>query len=217
MSRMLPALLGLALVVAFGVVEGLWANRWHLSDAPERAAARLAEVPLSVGDWKGEAQELDARHVAKAELTGYLLRRYVNERTQDAVTVLLVCGRAGPVSLHTPDVCYQGRGYHLSEPQTRRDVPMENQPEPVKFWVGQFQKDGAVPDPLRIFWVWGTNGHWEAPDNPRLAFARADALYKLYVIRDLPRTDDPLDKDPALEFVKVFLPQLQGRLFPAEQ
>lgn len=217
MLRMLPTWLGLALVIAFGVAEGLWANRWQISDAPEQAAARLAEVPLSVGDWKGEPRELDARQVAKAELTGYLHRRYVNEQTEEAVTVLLVCGRAGPVSLHTPDVCYQGAGYHLSESQTRRDVAPESMAEPVKFWVGQFQKDGAVPDPLRIFWIWGANGKWETPDNPRLAFARADALYKLYVIRELPSADDPLDKDPSLEFVKVFLPQLQSRLFPVKE
>lgn len=217
MLRMLPTWLGLALIVAFGLVEGLWANRWQTSDAPQQAAARLAEVPLAVGDWQGEAREMDAAQVAKAELTGYLYRRYVNQQTQEAITVLLVCGRAGPVALHTPDVCYQGAGYHLSESQARRDVALENAPEPVKFWVGQFQKDGAVPDPLRIFWVWGTNGRWEAPDNPRLAFARADALYKLYVIRELPRSDDPLDKDPTLDFVKVFVPQLQSRLFSVQQ
>lgn len=217
MSRMFPALFGLALMIAFGVAEGLWANRWQKSDAPQRAAERLAEVPMNVADWQGESRELDAQQIAKAELSGYLYRRYVNERTQEAVTILLVCGRAGPVSLHSPDVCYQGAGYHLSEPQSRRDVSRENMPEPVECWVGQFQKDGAVPDPLRIFWTWSTNGRWQAPDTPRLAFARADALYKLYVIRDLPRTDDPLDKDPSLEFVKVFVSQLQNYLFPAKQ
>lgn len=214
MSRLLPALVGLALIITFGIAEGLWANRWQTSDAPQRAAGRLAEVPLSVGDWQSEAHELDPRQVAKAELTGYLYRRYVHERTREAVTILLVCGPPGPVSVHTPDVCYQGAGYHLSEPQARHEVPRENQPEPVKCWIGQFQKDGAVPDPLRIFWVWGVKGRWEAPDNPRLTFARTGALYKLYAIRDLPRSDEPLDKDAALDLLKVLLPQLQDRLFP---
>src|SRR5436309_15131180 len=123
MSRILPALVALPLVVACGLAEGLWANRWQTSAAAEQAAARLKEVPLAVGDWQAEEREFDARQAEKAELTGHTWRRYVNQKTGAAVSVLLVCGRAGPVALHPPDVCYQGAGYRLTAPQARRDVP----------------------------------------------------------------------------------------------
>jgi hypothetical protein len=215
MLRTLPAWTGVTLVVACGLAEGLWSGRWHTSDAPQRAAERLAEVPLAVGDWQGEAKELGAEQAAKAEITGHLSRRYVNRRTGAAVNVLLVCGRAGPVALHPPEVCYQGAGYRLVGDKSRQAVPAEALPAPAAFWVGQFQKDGALPAPLRIYWAWNGGGPWEAADNPRVSFARAAALYKLYVIRELPRLDEPPDADPAREFLKDFLPQLQGRLFPA--
>ena len=215
MLRLFPAWLGVALVVAFGLAEGLWANRWRTSDAPQRAAERLAEVPLTVGDWQGEARELDARQVAMAEVSGHLWRRYVNRRTGAAVTVLLVCGPPGPVALHPPEICYAGAGYRLVAEKVRRAVPVEALPAPPEFWVARFQLDGAVPRPLRIYWAWNGGGGWEASDNPRVAFARAGALYKLYVIRELSRPDEPPEADPAREFMKSFLPQLQGRLFPA--
>ncbi len=211
MSRTLPALLAVPLVVAFGLAEGLWANRWQTSDAPERAAARLAGVPLSVGDWQGEARELGARQAEKAEVTGHLWRRYVNRRTGAAVSVLLVCGRAGPVALHPPEVCYQGAGYRMNAGKARREVPAEG--EAAEFWVGQFQKDGAVPEPLRIYWAWSAGGPWAAPDNPRLAFARQPALYKLYVIQGLSRPDEAAEEGPTPEFLRAFLPQLRSQLF----
>jgi hypothetical protein len=215
MLRTLPAWIGFTLVVAFGVAEGLWANRWQTSEAAERAAAALAEVPLSVGDWQGEARELDARQSAHAEITGHLWRRYVNRRTGAEVTVLLVCGRAGPVALHPPEVCYGGAGYHLAGEKVRHAVAAEALGAPAEFWAGQFQKDGAVPQPLRILWAWSADGRWVAADSPRLSFARSPALYKLYVVREMPRADEPLANDPCPEFLKAFLPQLNGRLFPA--
>jgi hypothetical protein len=215
MLRTLPVWTGVTLVVAFGLAEGLWANRWQKSEAAEHAAARLAEVPLAVGDWQGEAKELDARQVAVAEITGHLWRRYVHRRTGAAVSVLLVCGRPGPVALHPPEICYQGLGYRLAGEKARRAVPAEALAAPAEFWVAQFHRDGALPQPLRIYWAWNGGGPWEAGENPRLSFARAGALYKLYVIRELPRVDEPLEGDPAQEFMKSFLPQLHGHLFPA--
>src|SRR4051794_25685739 len=97
MSRCVPLLTVLTVVVLSGIVHGLWTDRWVPGEEPERAAARLADVPLTLGDWDGRAGQLDARHVEVAELSGYLLREYVHRRTGNVVSVLLVCGRPGPV------------------------------------------------------------------------------------------------------------------------
>ena len=42
---------------------------------PAASAARLADVPRTVGDWDGEAVEVDARQLAQAEAAGHLSRR----------------------------------------------------------------------------------------------------------------------------------------------
>ncbi len=216
MLRALPMVTALSLVVAFGVLEGLWTDRWGTARDPGVAAARLADIPLGVGDWQGEALEMDAQEFAKAEISGYAMRRYVNQSTGASLTVLLVCGRPGPVSLHPPDVCYSGAGYDLVGEPVLQSVEVGPGGKTASFRTAPFVKTAApVPEPLRILWSWSASGTWSAEDNPRLSFARAPVLYKLYVIRSLQSTDEPLDKDPALGFLQEFLPQVESYLFPS--
>lgn len=213
MSRWLPLGLVLVVVMASGIAHGLWSGRWNVSDGPERAAARLAQVPMIVGDWDGRASELDARQMSVAELSGAHVCEYVNRRTGSVVSTLLVCGRPGPVSVHTPEICYVGRGYETAGSRTRYTVPSLTGAE---FWVCDFQKQQtAVPDRLRIFYAWSANGTLAAPDSPRLTFFREPALYKLYVTRKLVQAEEPLEDDPVVEFLKIFVPQLEKSVFAA--
>jgi hypothetical protein len=211
MARVLPLLTVVAAVAFSGVVQGVWTNRWGQARAVE-AAAKLEGVPMTLGDWDGQRRELSAREVAVAEINGYLLRRYVNRRTGDVVSLLIVCGPPGPVSVHTPEVCYRGAGYAQVGAAFRYSTRPEGSAE---FLVRQFQKENAaVPTHLRILYGWGAAGAWTAPDNPRVAFARSPALYKIYVSRELVKEDEVLEGDPATDFVKVLMPELQRALFP---
>jgi hypothetical protein len=213
MRHLLPPLVVLTAAISSGVVHGLWTNRWGRSGAVEQASARLGDVALSLGDWEGRAQpQLSEREVAIAGINGSLLRKYVNRRTGQGVSVLIVCGRPGPVSVHTPDVCYRGAGYET----TAEGRYTSGASAKGAFKVLTLRKQSAtVPVHLRLMYAWGADGSWTAPDRPRLAFARKPALYKLYVIRELPSPNEPLDKGPAVAFLKVLLPELQRTLFTA--
>ncbi len=199
------------LIVAFGVGEGVWTNRWSLMDGPEQASAKLVAVPQIVGDWEGKDQELDPRQIARAEISGYLMRQYTHRATGATMQVLLVCGRPGPTSLHTPDICYAGAGYA----QAGALVPqvVEGAGSPAGFWTGRFDKPGPQPESLRIYWAWNATGAWSASDNPRWEYAHHRFLYKLYVVRPLTKADEPLADDPTPEFMRVFLPEVQKCLF----
>jgi hypothetical protein len=84
---------------------------------------------------------------------------------------------------------------------------------PAAFWVGNFRKVGApVPEFLRIYWAWNDGGGWAAADNPRLAFGRAPALYKLYVVRATVDVSAPPERDPAADFLRQFLPLADAAL-----
>jgi hypothetical protein len=211
MSRLLPLGLVLVVVTASGVAHGLWSGRWNVLDGSERAADRLARLPMTVGDWDGRVGELDERQMKVAELSGARVCEYVNRGTGSVVSTLLVCGRPGPVSVHTPEICYVGNGYELTKPRSLfRDPSLPG----VELWVYDFLKpQTGTPDRLRIFCAWSVNGTWSAPENPRLTFFREPALYKLYVTRKLLQAEEPLEDDPAVGFLKVFLPQLQKSVF----
>jgi hypothetical protein len=209
MRRVLPLLAALLLLIAYGVAEGLWTNRWQLSKAVEEATARLRNVPLRVGDWQGRQRTLDARQVARAEMGGYLLRDYVHRETGQEVSVLLVCGRAGPTALHSPEVCYGGAGYAPAAPPARQALAGG------EFWGARFRKSGPAAEALQIYWSWNVDGRWQAPDSPRLHFAGQPALYKLYVIRRVVGAEGSAADGPCREFLDGLLPELQRALFTA--
>src|SRR5436305_1973967 len=114
--RLLPLISAVPVVLAFGTAEALWTNRRAAADTSAAAAERLGGLPLSVGDWQGQALELDPRQISKAGISGYLMRQYVHRPTGNAVTVLLLCGRPGPIAVHPPDVCYGGAGFATVAP-----------------------------------------------------------------------------------------------------
>jgi hypothetical protein len=210
MKRMLPLAAAFLLLALSGIVHGLWTGRWGMAPDLEKAAARCDQVAMNLGEWEGQATEIDARQLAQAEVVGHCSRLYKNRLTGQEVMILLICGRRGPISVHTPDVCYKGAGYGIvgEQEQYRSEAGAE-------FHTARFAKPGVGPDPLRIFWAWSDAGApLRAPENPRLAFARSEALYKLYVIRRMRNVEEPLDSDPCLDFFKVFVPELKKCLSP---
>ena len=211
-SPLFLPLIFLTVLVIYGIAEGFWTNRWIPSAELERATERLAQVPRVVGDWQGTDQELDARTIAVSELTGYVMRRYVNQRTGAAISMLLVCGKPGPTTQHTPEVCYVGAGFTATAAPVHASIDTKESAL-GDFWLAHYTKGSPAPEALRIYWAWNATGTWQAAARPRFDFAHHAALYKLYVVRQLPKADEPLADDPAAHFLEIFLPVLQHALF----
>jgi hypothetical protein len=211
MFRIFPVLTALALVSASGLVYGLWTARWQKSDELVQALARVPEVPHTLAGWKGHDLDVDTEAFHQARAEAYWMRRY--EKNGEAISVILMCGRAGPLAVHTPDVCYRGAGYEMVgrvEPLTV-DVPGGAS---AAFWTARFQKERpGETGQLRLLWSWSHDGTWQAPTWPRLTFAGAPFLYKLYVIRETTSADEPRPGDPTLALLGELLPALDRTLF----
>ncbi len=208
-------LIAAGLLVLTGVVHGLWTDRWKPSHQLEEAVARLDRVPLTLGDWQAASLEIGADELQMAQVTGYLSRRYTNRVTGQSVMVVLLCGRPGPVGAHTPDICWQGAGYSMVGDPEEFSVPDSGEPRP-QFEHAQFRPaDPGVPARQHVLWTWNAAGVWKAPRNPRLQFARYRALYKLYLVIELPTAEARLEDDARLDFVRQFMPALTRALFPA--
>jgi hypothetical protein len=205
---MLPAVAAVTLVLIASLVHGFWTDRWHTSKAVETAVANLERVPRIVGDWKAESMQGD---LSDKDVSGQLDLRYVNQKTGDSVSLTLVCGRPGPVSIHTPDVCYGASGFKVG-----RKVPYS--PPGFKdahfFTTDATHSSAREQTSLRIFWSWFAAGRWEAPENPRITFTRRfPVLYKLYVLREMV-AEVPVEQDPCIDFLQQILPELQKALEP---
>jgi hypothetical protein len=208
MSRALTALLCAGVVAAQGFVAGRWTGRWGASERVREAAGRLAGLPSRCGEWEGRDLEVNPRHQAMAEVDGCLLRSYSNVSGGVTLSLLVVCGRPGPIGSHTPDVCYRGAGYDLLTPQ--HEVSVDSGGGMARFWHADFrQRNTPIPRHLRIFWAWSDGRAWEAAEHPRLKFGTSPVLYKLYVVRELAVEGEPVESDPALAFLRRLLPVLE--------
>src|SRR5271165_76888 len=116
MMRVLPILSGAVVVIVCGVDYGRHTGRWGTLDGLEAAAARPARVRAEVGDWRSSQTELDAAQLEIAGVAGYTSRKFIHRTTGAEIDVLLICGRPGPMSVHTPDVCYASAGYVQNGP-----------------------------------------------------------------------------------------------------
>jgi hypothetical protein len=211
---LLAALAALGLIVAVGYFQGLWTDRWQPSAALVEAVELVQALPKTIGDWEGtDLEERDERSMKRAGAAAFQLRRYENPQNETSLSVLLFCGRTGPMAVHTPEVCYGGAGYQMRDQPERITVLKEGPAE--QLWTAHFYLPGSS-NHLRIYWAWaGPDRVWEAPEEPRIAFKGARALYKLYIQR--PTTADEkfsATDDSVVPFVRQLFAQF-GKLTPA--
>ena len=215
MLRLLPVVITALLLLGYGVAEGLWTDRWKLYTDVDRAAESLAGLPKTIGPWEGEDVEVDPRVIRQAELRGHVHRNYVNRATGEKLAVLAVCGRPGPISVHSPTVCFGGKGFVPALPRNRFHLDSAGQGPTAEFWAERYHQSGAaVPEQFQVYYAWNNGKGWQAADNPRLEFATARVLFKVYIIRDLPRLDEQAENDPIPAFLKLFMAELDRSVFP---
>ncbi len=214
-GRAALVVLGLGVLVAAGIFEGIRSNRWGVPENLKASASRVEKVPAAFGDWTSAEVPVDRKILERAEAVGSVSRVYKNAKTGSVVSVMLLCGRAGPIASHTPDICYAGLGLEMRGGEIKKTVP--SPAGDASYWSARFSRDATDPG-LEVNWAWGANGTWVASSAPRLELAEHSVLYKIYVSRSLSpagaaRTGSP-EPDPAHEFLTEFLPVLRTALDP---
>jgi hypothetical protein len=191
----------LALLIAGGVVHGMWVHRWS-PPVVQSGVDLLASVDGPVGDWVPSAPiPVSERDTPKGTLVS--CRNFTNEKANKRAVVSVTRGVPGVVAAHTPDVCFLGSGYKLKGPPSQQTLPLPGGGS-ASFYVADFEKTSAAgAESVRARWTWTADGTWQAPDYPRLFFAKSQlnlpVLYKLYIVH--PIGDEDLTKsDPYRTF-----------------
>ncbi len=212
-------LAAIGLIVLTGLVHAYWTSKWSSDTARLKVVLqRLAKLPSQVGPWEGASQEIPAEQLKEGHISGYRAWTFRNREDGRYLTVFIVCGRPGPISLHTPDWCYAGAGYQMQGEIESCEVSSSAISGVATFQSALFRKPKElVPSSLRILWSWNAGDGWETPANPRLSFARRDALCKLYVISQVGNEGGAgVDSLAAQrEFLDLLLPVLDSGLFVA--
>ena len=178
-KTLLLIVLCVSLTVLSGVLRGMVDQRWGMGEAANEAAVRVEALPDQLGKWKAvHVDELDEEATKMLRCVGSTVRNYVHEDTQESVSLVFMVGPAGPLAIHTPDVCYGSANFTTAEQRQQRmlkDVNGDEHP----FSVITFEENKMGKRLLRVYYAWNKGGEWAAPDTPRTSFAGVPMLYKL--------------------------------------
>lgn len=222
---LLLCIAGISVVLLGSLADGALNMGLNNTAAIAEAAARLDALPETIGVWTSTLGSIDERERRVAEIAGAVRREYRNPQTGYVVNLTLLSGAAGPMSVHPPTACFEGVGYKLvSGPTVVTLTGAEDKPgtsnatgahdQTVSLNRATFlQPDSSLQETVRVFWGWSTDGKWEVPANPRLAFRGEPTLYKLYVIDRSGDSSHPIPQ--AESFLEVALPVLQKVLTSA--
>src|SRR5580692_444916 len=86
---------GFVVLLLTGFLHRSWTDYWQSAPALAEAAARIQQVPLTVGTWRGQPMDLDTEQIAAAGYAGCVWRRYEDSATGMVLSMLLVCGPPG--------------------------------------------------------------------------------------------------------------------------
>lgn len=205
---LLAAFAAAGLVAIGTLVQGIWTDRWsdkNVAVALQQDAAILERVfPERFGDWEFERSlESDPKELERAGAVGHVSRLYRNVRTKGRVSAFVVCATPHDASGHTPDRCYPGAGFEVGESEHRQAVPLADGRQ-AEAYTGTFRKQGQT---LRVFWTYGIDGKWIAPQIARIELAGAEAVYKLYAIMDETRIKSQSIPE-CVDFIGALLPAL---------
>lgn len=213
-------LIGVAAVllgtVAVGVVHGRLTNRWGIQPNVAEAAERLSvRLPGEAGNWRLRSEEALDKDVQKMlQCPAHVSRVYEHQQTGDVVRMFVIMGPPGPVSVHTPEVCYSSRDY--SQDGVRESLTIEDKKSSQHtLWQVMLKPNAFESTPLRVLYAWSTGNTFTAAEMPRFKYGGLPHLYKIQLaVTELP-SSKAIDFDAGKDFLQNFLPQLAPQMVEA--
>jgi hypothetical protein len=152
-------------------------------------------------------EEQLAKEVAEVlHCYGSVQRVYQHDSTGTKVSFVVLFGPMGPISVHTPEICYSSRDYSVAT--QREALVVQATPEVNdQLWDLRLKANRASGQPLRVLYGWTCNGVWQATERPRFSFAGKPYLYKLQLAVATPAKQQ--QSDMCENFLQEFLPVLR--------
>ena len=206
------------LLVVFGTTGSGWLhgrliNRWGNAQVLEQAAERLDQaLPRQLGPWRlvqSPAMKPGALEILQS--VGHLQGGYSNDQTGESIVIQLVGGPSGPMSAHTPEICYAGHEYRMAGERKRTTVVDQSGREHSFWQLHALAQHIRRPD-LEVLYGWSDGGAWDATNGPRIAFGGLPVLYKLQLARGTSSAAVERDTDPTQEFLSRFLVHVEPLL-----
>lgn len=161
-----------------------------LEDESKVAPFPLKDIPTLLGGWRmeeGAETTLDPQIARLAGSSDHIVRSYVNEKSGEKATVLVIYGLAPLVWGHTPEICYPSSGYKEVTPPHDVMVDVQDPTLAVPFReavYGLFQ--GGASSYHDVFYSFRNAGEW-IPDMGKRwkRFRSHPGMFKIQVERQV--------------------------------
>lgn len=205
-ARFLILLLSaLTITVVTGFVYGRITQRWGPAPDLLAKARHFETFPDEIGVWQLlESHSLSAQVQETLSCAGYVNREYVNRSTGENIWLAITLGPAGPIAVHTPEICFSSRAFSIEEPRKPVTLSAPSGHE-HSFWKVTFRSTDTSADIMRVYYAWSTDGKWEASESPRFEFGGRPALYKLQISASIPAAAANALQEPCKSFLTDLL------------
>lgn len=219
-----PSFIVIVLTALSGVIAGALSNRWGVPAGMKLSAARLAELPDEFGDWKLQATfPIEPDVIEMLQSNGNVHHVYRNRETGQIVNAAILLGPPGPISAHTPEICFASQDFEQLGPPRRHHIDLAGASAgngvdspavtDAAVWRLKFRSRSVQGQLLGVAYAWNSGKGWLAPDSPRVAFAGWPLLYKLQLSAPIDTSVAEESGDPCESFLKEFLPVCNSTLF----
>jgi hypothetical protein len=215
-ARWARVLLACSVLAASGGIRWWQARRVEavLRDG-RNAPFALDELPMVLGDWRGEATTLDPKIARRTGATSLITRRYVDQRTGATLEAIILYGPSTEVYGHVPEVCYLAAGYEKAAGPDSRKVRVGGREVPFRSLVYS-KGEGGQADLHEVYYSWRYSTHW-SPDvvGKYKQFERIPGMLKVHLARRVTEHERRDIGNPCEAFLEVLLPELERRLAAA--
>jgi hypothetical protein len=161
---------------------------------------RVLALPAQLGDWVRLEEDRKLTDSVVNELKcgdAYVWRTYVNRELGGSIDVILLAGPPGPLTAHTPEICYSAAAYELSSSMSYPLAGDGDVPGDTLRRV-QLRATRVSDDDLVVIYGWSDGEGWQAPAWPRLAFGHRQAILKVQLAIAVDRTAGNREYERAL-------------------
>jgi hypothetical protein len=207
--------------VLLGISGGLryW-REWQFAALAARSEAcpfPLIELPRAMGTWRaadGAEAKLDPAVARFAGASDHILREYIDEKTGEQASVLVLYGLGHLVSPHTPGLCYAAAGYKTVRGPIDGSIAVPGVKDPMRYrWAIYTKQTGHVSRYEETYVTFLHHGDWlpDAAEARWKMFRYDPGLFKVQVARNVSGLNES-GKGPCEDLLKEIVAHIRGRL-----
>ena len=175
----------------------------------------LNELPKDLGGWRmidGEEGKLTPETAQVARASADIGRVYMNEKSGERVSVLIVYGLASSVFGHNAETCYPAAGWASNPPTTNHELTLPGPAKTAHYRECYFsRRPGSVQELIEVVYSFRHDGEW-LPDASShwKKFRSVPGMFKIQIQRVVREKAD--ETSPSVALLGEFMQEFERRL-----